>query len=63
MKKNIFELAELQLHREGKAITEEKILDYSIRIRKWLNKHNSVADKILAGYRFYQYGNIFKRVN
>ena len=56
---NIFKLAELQLLREGKNnFTDKELLSKAIFIRKWLDKHRqSIADKILAGGKVYQYNN------
>jgi hypothetical protein len=54
---NLFELAELQLLKEGKEISEAGILAYAIKIRKWLDKHKGIGEAILSGREFYQYGN------
>ncbi len=58
-KLNLFELAELQLLREGKNnFTELDLLDRAVKIRKWLDKHREItANKILAGGKVYHYGN------
>ena len=58
MSLNLFELAVLQLKKEGKEISEVLILAYAIKIRKWLDIHRlKTARKILAGGKVYQYGN------
>jgi len=57
---NIFTLAELQIKNEGREPTNLLLLDRAIIIRKWLDKHRGIADKILAGDKFYQYKNTFK---
>jgi len=57
---NIFELAELELIREGKNPADNlgKLLDRAITIRKFLNKHRQITvNKILAGGVIYNYGN------
>jgi hypothetical protein len=36
---NIFDLAVKQLEREEKEVTDLNIVDYAIKIRKYLNKH------------------------
>jgi hypothetical protein len=59
MSKNFFELAELQIHREGKEPSQALIVDYAIKIRKWFDKHRGIGDKIMAGGKVYQYGNRF----
>jgi hypothetical protein len=56
---NLFNLAEIQILKEGKEPTKGLILSYAIKIRKFLDKHRGVADKILAGCKIYQYGNKF----
>lgn len=56
---NIFELAELQVIKEGKEVSQGLILDRAIKIRKWLDKHRGVYNKILQGYNVYQYNNRF----
>lgn len=56
---NLFELAEVQLLREGQEPSRALILDRAITIRKWFDKHRGVANRILAGGRVYQYGNRF----
>jgi hypothetical protein len=54
---NLFKLAELQLKKEGKDLTEALILAYAVKIRKWLDIHREkTAIKILAGGKVYQYG-------
>lgn len=54
---NLFELAELQLLKEGKVISEAGVLAYAIKIRKWLDRHRKIGKAILSGREFYQYGN------
>jgi hypothetical protein len=55
---NLFNLAELQLHLEDKEPTDELILLYAIKIRRWLDKHRiATARRILAGGRVYYYRN------
>ena len=55
---NLFEMAELQLNRENKKISDKLILEYAIKIRKWIDKHRQTAvNKILAGGKVYQYKN------
>jgi hypothetical protein len=56
---NLLELAELQILKEGKEPTEALILSRAVTIRRWLDKHRGIADKILAGRKVYQYGNRF----
>ena len=61
-KMNIIELAKKQLLIEGKTeISELMVLDYAIKIRKWLDHHkgNSVK-RIMAGTPKYQYGNSYR---
>ena len=51
---NLFNLAEMQLRREGKEVTEINILNYSIKIRQWLNRHNNgIVKRILEGEQVY----------
>ena len=58
---NLFELAEIQLSREGQNIDNKVcLLDRAISIRKWLDKHKNQADRILAGDKVYHYGNKIK---
>jgi hypothetical protein len=57
---NIFLLAELQIKKEGREPTELLLLDRAVKIRKWLDKHRGIADRILKGDKFYQYKNTFK---
>jgi hypothetical protein len=59
MKLNIFELAALQLHREGKSsFTDKDLIRHAMKIRKWLNIHNqNVVKKILQGETIYKYNN------
>jgi hypothetical protein len=54
---NLFNLAELQLHREAKEATEADILAYAVKIRKWIDNHKATATKILKGGKVYHYGN------
>ncbi len=56
---NIFKLAELQLRREGREPAGDLLVDYAIKIRRWLDKHKGIADKIMAGGKVYQYKNRF----
>jgi len=56
---NIFKLAELQVLRENKELTRALILSRAVKIRKWIDKHRGISDKILAGRKVYQYGNRF----
>jgi len=57
---NLFILAEAELKREGKEPTEALIVDYAIKIRKWIDKHRAITtNKILAGGVVYHYGNRF----
>ena len=44
--KNIFELAELELQREGQEVTEISILNYAIQIRKYLDNPKFKIPKI-----------------
>jgi hypothetical protein len=55
-------LAELQILKEGKEPNRALIVDYAIKIRRWLDRHKSIGSKILAGAEFYQYNNriVFK---
>jgi hypothetical protein len=57
---NLFDLAELQLIKEGKEISEAGILAYAVKIRKWLDRHKGKGEAILAGADFYQYGTRIK---
>lgn len=57
MNKNLFELAELQLIKEGKEVRPRNVLEYAIKIRKWLDRHKGVGEAILSGREIYQYGN------
>ena len=60
-KMNIFNLAGQQLKREGKSRDLTSIIDRAIIIRKWLNTHTEkTANRIMAGSKVYQYGNIIK---
>ena len=54
---NLFELAGLELLREGENPNYlPDLLDRAIKIRKWLDKHRkTIADRILAGDKVYQY--------
>ena len=54
---NFFELAELQILKEGKEPTLDLIVDYAIKIRRWFDRHKGIGNKILAGADFYRYGN------
>lgn len=55
---SIFELAELQLIREGKShASDRELAKRAIVIVEWLKKH---ARAIMQGDRVYQYGNIVK---
>ena len=47
-KLNLFKLAQLELTRENKKVSEAKILSYAVKIRKFCDKHNKMVDKILA---------------
>jgi hypothetical protein len=54
---NLFELAGLQLAREGKYPNNlSELLKRAILIRKWLDKHReATARRILAGDKIYYY--------
>jgi hypothetical protein len=39
---NLFELAEKELQREGKDYTLSDVIDYAIKIRKWLDKKGNL---------------------
>jgi len=55
---NIFELAEIELIREGQEVSEVLLLERAITIRKWLDKHREATGRaILKGGKVYQYGN------
>jgi len=56
---NLFNLAKLEVKRENKTLNNDLIINKAVVIRKWLDKHRGVADKILAGHKVYQYGNRF----
>ena len=56
MQKSLFELAEMQLIKEGKKIDRAGILAYGVKIRKWLDRHRGIGKAILSGRDFYQYG-------
>ena len=45
---NLFNLAEDQLIKEGKVPTELSIIEYAIKIRAWLDKHENIGNKILS---------------
>lgn len=61
MSRNLFELAEIEILREGREPTKALILDYAIKIRKWLDKHSQVvANRIMQGDEVYQYSNKIK---
>jgi hypothetical protein len=61
MNYNLFELAEKQILREGKNPSDLLILDYAVKIRQWLDKHNqNIANKIMQGQKVYYYGNTIK---
>ena len=61
MKLNLFELAELQIKRENKELTKELLLEYAIKIRKWIDIHREkTAIKIMQGEQVYIYGNKIK---
>jgi hypothetical protein len=36
---NLFTLAERQLQKEGENYTISDVIDYAVKIRKWLDKH------------------------
>jgi len=59
---NLFELAGLELQREGKNPNNLKdLVKRVIFIRKWLDKHRiSIANKIMAGDNIYHYKNRIK---
>lgn len=58
---NILQLAEIQLEREQKEVSEANILKYAVSIRKWLDKHGrNTALAILSGAKVYQYGDNIK---
>ena len=59
---NLFELAGLQLAREGKDPNNlRELLNRAVVIRKWLDKHRQVtADKIMQGAEVYHYKNQIK---
>jgi len=61
-KLNLFELAELQLIREGKNnFTDKELLSRAVTIRKWLDLHRQkTAEAIMQGQEVYQYGNTIK---
>jgi len=39
---NLFELAERELQREGKVYTISDIIDYAVKIRKWLDEKKNI---------------------
>jgi hypothetical protein len=54
-------LAELQILKEGKEPNRTLIVDYAIKIRRWLDKHGqATARKILQGNTVYYYQNQIK---
>jgi hypothetical protein len=57
---NLFELAELQLIREGKEPQDDLVIKYAIIIRKWWDKHGKHAQRIMQGGQIYNYGNVIK---
>jgi len=59
---NLFELAGLELQREGKNTNNlTDLINRAIFIRRWLDKHRiSIADKIMAGDNIYHYKNRIK---
>ena len=54
-----FELAEMELQRQGRAsynLTD--IIDKAVEIRAWLDKNRQgIAERVLAGDKVYKYGN------
>lgn len=59
---NLFNLAELQLRREGKEVTELAVIDYAVKIRKWLDRNPKSSGDILSGLEVRQYGKRICRV-
>jgi len=54
---NLFELAEKQLQKERKHYTVTDVIDYAIKIRKWLDKHSGSVyglTKALDGHKAYR---------
>ena len=39
---NLFELAEKELQREGKIYTISDIIDYAVKMRKWLDEKKNI---------------------
>jgi hypothetical protein len=60
---NLFNLAEVEILREGKEPSEVLIIEYAVKIRHWLDIHKTIAKKILTGHKVYKYGNRFKVKN
>jgi len=58
---NLFVLAELELKRERKSYTANDVIDYAIKIRKFMDIHRLTDDKIgQENIKFYHYGNKIK---
>ena len=60
---NLLQLAELQLNKEGRGEGDDNfkidLLDRALAIRKWIDKHKAITEKILIRRKVYQYGNRF----
>jgi hypothetical protein len=60
---SIFDLAEVQLRKEGKDVKDNmlELLDRAVAIRRWLDKHGTkTAIQIMQGAKIYRYGNKIK---
>lgn len=54
---NLFTLAETQLQKEEKQYTISDVIDYAVKIRKWLDKHSGSvygALKAIEGKKAYR---------
>jgi hypothetical protein len=55
---NLLKLAELELIRENKKVSDKNLVEYMVKIREWLDIHREItAQKILAGGKVNKYGN------
>jgi tRNA G46 methylase TrmB len=57
---NLFELAERELQREGKIYTISDIIDYAVKMRKWLDEKKNI-NKFLKEERRLRHNQANKR--
>lgn len=57
---NLFELAERELQREGKVYTISDIIDYAVKMRKWLDEKKNI-NKFLKEERRLRHNQASKR--